>query len=273
MSLGRRRFACLALPAARRRRCSSPDPVLYTLADQARPASCRPGPTVVHAARHRPGELSRPPRDRALVGRLQARRPVERLVGRAAGRRCWAACWSSSCRSACRPAAIYAESGAISADPNAVIGVNIQRLDADSAGAARSCWPRSPSSSTGRGARRRAPSRSSKPLPTPDTAGPGGRDQRRRRRADRRHRRTAAAVDAAARSATWHDPGDAPRSCANASAAACSRSCRRSRPTCAPNCTRCGTLLRRTRARSAEPPPGAHLRRPGAVRRVCGWPC
>ena len=30
---------------------------------------------------------------------------------------------------------VYAESGAINADPNAVIGINLQRLDADSAGA------------------------------------------------------------------------------------------------------------------------------------------
>jgi hypothetical protein len=36
----------------------------------------------------------------------------------------------SSCRSACPATTVYAESGAITADHNCIVGVNIQRLDA-----------------------------------------------------------------------------------------------------------------------------------------------
>ena len=133
-TLGRRRFVGLALPLARRGlRAPRPTRCYYTIA--VKPGPDLPGgPAGRAAARHRPGELSRPPRDRALVGRLQARRACRTTGGASRWAACWGACWWSACRSACPAARSTARAAPSPRDPNAIVGVNIQRLDADKAG-------------------------------------------------------------------------------------------------------------------------------------------
>jgi uncharacterized lipoprotein YmbA len=131
MALGRRRFAGLALPLLAAA-CSSPDPVYYTVAT--RPGPVLPaGPKVIML------------KDISLASYLDRREIVRSSEGYKLDVRSndW---WGQPLGgmlgntlvielSQRLPAStIYAESGAISADPNAVVGINLQRLDADSTG-------------------------------------------------------------------------------------------------------------------------------------------
>lgn len=143
MKLGRRRlaafsFPALALPAVALPglvgACgASPDPVLYTVA--VRPGPALPGgPRVVQlrdiglASYLDRREIVRSSEDYKLgvmannwwgepLGSLLGRILVVELSQRLPNSK------------------VYSESGAITADPNAVVGVNIQRLDTDKAGA------------------------------------------------------------------------------------------------------------------------------------------
>jgi uncharacterized lipoprotein YmbA len=131
MSLGRRSFACLALPALASA-CSSSDPVLYTLEMKPGPQFAKSPPVVqvrdIGLARYLDRrEIVRSSADYKLglaandwwgeqLGGMLSRVIVLGLSQRLP---------SSS---------VYAEGGAISADPNAVLAVNIQRLEPDASG-------------------------------------------------------------------------------------------------------------------------------------------
>ena len=131
MPLARRRFAGLALPALVAA-CSSPDPVLYTIPMKPGPV-LRGGPKVVQL------------RDIGLAGYLDRREIVRSSQAYKLGvmSNDW---WGESLATTLSRAIvlglsqrlpdsrIYAEGGAISVDPNAVLGVNIQRLDLDASG-------------------------------------------------------------------------------------------------------------------------------------------
>ena len=227
-------------------------------------------PKVVAAARDRPGALPRPPGDRALVGELPARRDGQRLVGRAAAARCSAGCWWRSCAQRLPGSTVYSESGAVSrADP-------MRPSSSTSSGSTRTrparscCSRRPPSSSTGRGAPRARTFRIVVPPPAPDTPGRGGGDQRRGRPARRRARR-AAAARRVPRRAAWSQARAAAMRRHRAAAARmpglravpdrAGAGARHQRATA----SRCGTMLRRTRADPLEPQPRAHRRRAGAA--------
>jgi uncharacterized lipoprotein YmbA len=131
MALGRRRFAGLALPLLAAA-CSSPDPAYYTVAT-------RPGPTfpsgpkivvlndiglasyldrreIVRSSEgYRLDVMANDWWGEALGGML-GRVLVVELSQRLPG------------------STVYSESGAITADANATVSVNLQRLDADKAG-------------------------------------------------------------------------------------------------------------------------------------------
>jgi uncharacterized lipoprotein YmbA len=132
MSLGRRRLTCLALPALVAGCGASPDPVLYTL--QMKPGPVLPsGPRVVQL------------RDIGLASYLDRREIVRSSADYKLGVMAndW---WGEPLGSLLSRiiilglsqrlpnSRIYAEGGAISADPNAVVGVNIQRMDRDASG-------------------------------------------------------------------------------------------------------------------------------------------
>jgi uncharacterized lipoprotein YmbA len=132
MNLGRRRLVALTLPAAAAACSSSPNPVLYTI-------ETRPGPTfaagpkivvlrdISLASYLDRKEIVRSSEDYKLgvmsndwwgesLGALLARVLIVELSQRLPDSR------------------VYGESGAITADSNATVGVNIQRLDTDKAG-------------------------------------------------------------------------------------------------------------------------------------------
>ena len=132
MSIGRRSFACLVLPVLASA-CSSADPALYTLPMKPGPQFPK-SPAVVQVrdiglARYLDRrEIVRSSADYKLnvsnndwwgeqLGAMLSRVIVLGLSQRLP---------SSS---------VYAEGGAISADPNAVLAVNIQRLEPDASGA------------------------------------------------------------------------------------------------------------------------------------------
>ena len=132
MSLGRRRFACLALPALVAGCGASPDPALYTL--QMKPGPVLPsGPRVVQL------------RDIGLASYLDRREIVRSSADYKLGVMAndW---WGEPLGSLLSRtivlglsqrlpnSTIYPEGGAISGDPNAVLAVNIQRLDLDASG-------------------------------------------------------------------------------------------------------------------------------------------
>jgi uncharacterized lipoprotein YmbA len=131
MALGRRRFAGLALPLLAAA-CSSPDPVYYTVAT-------RPGPVLPAAPKvimlkdiSLPSYLDRREIVRSSEGyKLDVRsndwwgQPLGGMLGNTL---------VIELSQRLPGSTIYAESGAISADPNAVISINLQRLDADSTG-------------------------------------------------------------------------------------------------------------------------------------------
>lgn len=131
MSIGRRRLACLFLPALAAS-CSSTEPALYTL--QVKPGPVLPkGPPVVQV------------RDIGLARYLDRREIVRSSADYKLGVMLndW---WGEPLGSMLNrvivlglsqrlPSSnVYSEGGAISADPNAVLAVNIQRLDLDQAG-------------------------------------------------------------------------------------------------------------------------------------------
>src|SRR6185503_3368533 len=131
MSIGRRRLACLVLPALASA-CSSAEPVLYTLPVKPGPEFPRSPPVVqlrdIGLARYLDRrEIVRSSADYKLgvanndwwgeqLGGMLSRVIVLGLSQRLPA------------------SSVYAEGGAISADPNAVLAVNIQRLEPDAAG-------------------------------------------------------------------------------------------------------------------------------------------
>jgi uncharacterized protein len=131
MTLGRRRFASLALPLLAAA-CASPDPVYYTVAT-------RPGPTFPS------GPKIVVLKDIGLASYLDRREIVRSSEGYKLDvmSNDW---WGESLGgmlgrvlvvelSQRLPAStVYSESGAITVDANATVGVNLQRLDADKAG-------------------------------------------------------------------------------------------------------------------------------------------
>jgi uncharacterized lipoprotein YmbA len=143
MKFGRRRLAAFSFPALALPAVvlpglvgacgASPDPVLYTVA--VRPGPALPGgPRVVQL------------RDIGLASYLDRKEIVRSSEDYKLGvmANSW---WGESLGSMLGRvlvvelsqrlpnSKIYSESGAITADPNAVVGVNIQRLDTDKAGA------------------------------------------------------------------------------------------------------------------------------------------
>jgi uncharacterized protein len=167
LSLGRRRFA-LALPLLAAACGGSPEPNYYTIVPRPGPSQPR-GPKVVLL------------KDIGLASYLDRKEIVKSSEGYKLDIRAndW---WGESLAgligrvlvfelSERLPGStVYAESGAISADPNCTVGVNIQRLDADKAGsliliaqvAAEFNRPRRTAART---------FTISKPLATPDTPG------------------------------------------------------------------------------------------------------
>ena len=112
--------------------CSSPNPVLYTIAPVQGPVQTG-GPKVIVLQQicHRalPGALA----DRSLVGELSARRDVERLVGRAASAML-SRVLVEELGQRLPQSTVIGENGAVSASPDATIELNVQRLDEDAAG-------------------------------------------------------------------------------------------------------------------------------------------
>ena len=132
MPLSRRRLLSLALPAFAAACGASPDPVLYTI--QMKPGAVLPGgPRVVQL------------RDIGLASYLDRREIVRSSADYRLGVMAndW---WGEALGSMLSRviilglsqrlpnSSIYPEGGAISADPNAVLAVNIQRLDLDASG-------------------------------------------------------------------------------------------------------------------------------------------
>jgi len=132
MSLSRRQLGCLALPALAAACSSSPEPVLYTIPMKPG-AVLQGGPRVVLL------------RDIGLASYLDRKEVVRTSEGYKLGVMAndW---WGESLASLLSRvivvglsqrlpnSSIYAEGGAISADANATLAVNIQRLDVDKAG-------------------------------------------------------------------------------------------------------------------------------------------
>ncbi len=130
--IGRRRLGCLVLPSLVAA-CSSPDPVLYTL--QMKPGPVLPAnPPVVQL------------RDIGLARYLDRREIVRSSADYKLG--VMANDWWGEPLGAMLSrvivlglaqrlpsSTVYAEGGAISADPNAVLALNVQRLDLDPSGA------------------------------------------------------------------------------------------------------------------------------------------
>jgi uncharacterized protein len=132
MPITRRRLASLALPSLIGACSTSPEPVLYTI-------PVRPGPILSNGPR-----VVRL-RDIGLASYLDRREIVRSSEGYKLGlaRNDW---WGEQLNSMLSrvivvglsqrlPSSnIYAEGGAISGDPNAVLSINIQRLDLDPGG-------------------------------------------------------------------------------------------------------------------------------------------
>jgi len=131
MPLSRRRLACLALPALAAG-CTSPEPALYTI-NMKPGAVLTGGPRIVQL------------RDIGLPGYLDRREIVRSSADYRLGVMAndW---WGEPLAGMLSRviilglsqrlpnSSIYPEGGAISNDPNAVLGVNIQRLDLNASG-------------------------------------------------------------------------------------------------------------------------------------------
>lgn len=132
MTLGRRQFASLVLPAVAAACGASPDPNYYTVVSRTGPTFSA-GPKVVML------------KDIGLASYLDRREIVRSSEGYKLDIMAndW---WGESLGAMLARvlvaelgqrlpnSSVYAESGAISVDPNVVVGVNIQRLDADKSG-------------------------------------------------------------------------------------------------------------------------------------------
>jgi uncharacterized lipoprotein YmbA len=131
LSLPRRRLVRLALPGLAAA-CSSPDPVLYTL--KMKPGPVLPsGPRVVEVRDIGLANYL----DRKSIVRSSANYKLEVMAND------W---WGESLAPMLSrvvvlglaqrlpQSRVYAEGGSISADANAVVGLNVQRLDLDSSG-------------------------------------------------------------------------------------------------------------------------------------------
>ena len=132
MSIGRRSFACLVLPVLASA-CSSKDPTLYTLQMKPGPQFPR-SPAVVQV------------RDIGLARYLDRREIVRSSADYkldVSNNDWWGETLSGmlsrvivlGLSQRLPSSSVYAEGGAISADPNAVLAVNIQRLEPDASGA------------------------------------------------------------------------------------------------------------------------------------------
>ena len=131
MSIGRRSFACLVLPALATA-CSSTEPALYTL--EVRPGPQFPkSPAVVQV------------RDIGLARYLDRREIVRSSAGYklgVAGNDWWGEQLGGmlsrvivlGLSQRLPSSSVYAEGGAISSDPNAIVAINIQRLEPDASG-------------------------------------------------------------------------------------------------------------------------------------------
>jgi uncharacterized protein len=131
MTLSRRRLATLVLPSLATA-CSSPEPALYTI--QMKPGPVRQGgPRVVQL------------RDIGLASYLDRKEIVRSSEGYkldVMGNNWWGEQLASmlsrvivvGLSQRLPDSNVYAEGGAISAGPNAIVAVNIQRLDCDRAG-------------------------------------------------------------------------------------------------------------------------------------------
>src|SRR5471032_499830 len=134
MSLSRRRLVSLALPALGlpsllAAACASPEPVLYTI--PMKPGPVLPGgPRIVQL------------RDIGLASYLDRREIVRSSEGYKLGvssNNWWGETLGTmlgrviviGLSERLPGSSIYAEGGAISADPNAIVSINIQRLDLD----------------------------------------------------------------------------------------------------------------------------------------------
>jgi uncharacterized lipoprotein YmbA len=173
MTIGRRRltalaFPALALPGLVGACGASPDPVLYTIAVRSGP-TFPAGPKVVQlrdiglASYLDRKEIVRTSEDYKLdvMANSWWGEPLGSLLGRIL---------SVELSQRLPNSKIYSESGAINADPNAVVGVNIQRLDTDKAGML--LLLAQAAVEFNRPKRQAARNFSiSKPLPTPDIAG------------------------------------------------------------------------------------------------------
>src|SRR5262245_32289088 len=168
MPLSRRRLASLALPAFAAACAGSPDPVLYTI--QMRPGPVLPaGPRVVQL------------RDVGLASYLDRREIVRSSADYRLG--VMANDWWGEPLGAMLSrviilglsqrlpnSSVYPEGGAISADPNAVLGVNIQRLDLDASGTLELLAQAAVEFNRPRRSAARS-FRIQKPAPTPNVAG------------------------------------------------------------------------------------------------------
>jgi uncharacterized lipoprotein YmbA len=136
MPIHRRRMVALALPALGApllaAACSSPEPVLYTIPVKPGPVLTG-GPKIVQL------------RDIGLANYLDRREIVKSSEGYKlglSGNQWWGESLGTMLGrvivvglSERLPAStVYSEGGAISADPNAVVAVNVQRLDVDQGG-------------------------------------------------------------------------------------------------------------------------------------------
>jgi len=130
--IGRRRFAVLALPFAAAGCGASPDPGLYTLAVRSGPALPK-GPRIVQVRDiGLPGYLDRKEIVRSTEDyKLDVRanswwgEPLGGMLGRTVVLELGQRLPNSK---------VYSEAGSITLDPNAVVGIDVQRLDADKAG-------------------------------------------------------------------------------------------------------------------------------------------
>ena len=134
MPLGRRRFAGLALPLARRGLRLLARPGALHHRDQARARASRRARRSCCCATSAWRAISTAARSCARRTATSSTSCRQRLVGRVARAACWAACWWSACRSACPAARSTAKAAPSRPTPTPSLGVNIQRLDADKAG-------------------------------------------------------------------------------------------------------------------------------------------
>ena len=171
---------------------------------------------------------------------------------------------------------IYNESGAIASDPNAMLAVNIQRLDVDQSGTLQLLAQAAVEFNRPRKSAARTFS-IAKPVPAADHRGPRCRRQRCRRRAHRRARGTPAALivvaSPTAAPATEAEPPVTHPELRECFGCGMFQIVPALGPDQRADCARCGTALRRTPHRSVRPRDRAQRRHAGAVRGAVDRPC